>query len=163
TLNKLRELSTELKADAAALRRDGVYRCCAVTYEYAAAHIDAILRESEAQGDAGAVEAWERRLRGRAGPFTARAGERYVEADVALEAFRFALAARATLDEEAELTEQVQARVAELEADARRWRKCKRMRKSWWLAALTEAGMMYGRSLDEQIDEQPDAPADFME
>ncbi|RPE74657.1 hypothetical protein [Vulcaniibacterium tengchongense] len=43
---------------------------------------------------AGEVEAWERRLRGRAGPFTAREGERYVEADVALEAFRFALAAK---------------------------------------------------------------------
>lgn len=102
TMDKLRELSASLKADAAALRRDGVYGCCAGTYEYAAAHIDAILRESEAQGDAGAVEAWERRLRGRAGPFTAQAGERYVDADVALEAFRFALAASAERAETAE-------------------------------------------------------------
>lgn len=59
--------------------------------------------------------------------------------------------------------ELAESRVAKLEVDARRWRKCKRMRKSWWLAALTEAGMMYGRSLDEQIDEQPGAPVDFME
>lgn len=48
TLDKLRELSASLKADAAALRRDGVWGCCVGTYEYAAAHIDAIVRESEA-------------------------------------------------------------------------------------------------------------------
>lgn len=52
TMDKLRELSASLKADAAALRRDGVYRCCAGTYECAAAHIDAIVRESVAhQGE----------------------------------------------------------------------------------------------------------------
>jgi hypothetical protein len=102
TLTKLRELSASLKADAAALRRDRVYMCCVGTYEYAAAHIDAIVRESDAQVDAGAVDAWERRLRGRAGPFTAQAGERYVDADVALEAFRFALAASAERAQTAE-------------------------------------------------------------
>ena len=46
---ELRKLSASLKVDAAALRRDGVWGCCGSTYEYAAAHIDAIL---EAQEDA---------------------------------------------------------------------------------------------------------------
>lgn len=50
---ELRKLSASLKADAAELRRDGVYRCCVGTYEHAAAHIDAIVRESDAQRDAG--------------------------------------------------------------------------------------------------------------
>lgn len=49
TMDKFRALSASLKADAAALRRDGVYGCCVGTYEYAAAHIDAIVRESDAQ------------------------------------------------------------------------------------------------------------------
>lgn len=49
TMDKFRALSASLKADAAALRRDGVYRCCAGSYEHAAAHIDAIVRESDAQ------------------------------------------------------------------------------------------------------------------
>ena len=57
TMDKFRALSASLKADAAALRRDRVYMCCVGTYEYAAAHIDAILCESEAQEDAGAAEA----------------------------------------------------------------------------------------------------------
>lgn len=57
-MDKLRELSASLKADADALRRDGVYGCCVGTYEYAAAKIDAILRESEEQQvDVRAVEA----------------------------------------------------------------------------------------------------------
>lgn len=47
TMDKFRALSASLKADAAALRRDRVYMCCVGTYEYAAAHIDAIVRESE--------------------------------------------------------------------------------------------------------------------
>lgn len=57
TLIKFLVLSEELKEDAATLRRNGVYGCCAGTYEHAAACIDAIVRESEAQEDAGAAEA----------------------------------------------------------------------------------------------------------
>lgn len=49
TMDKFRELSASLKANADELRRDGVYGCCAGTYRHAAAHIDAIVRESEAQ------------------------------------------------------------------------------------------------------------------
>lgn len=60
TMNKFRELSASLKADAAALRRDGVYGCCAGSYEHAAAHIDAILRESEAQSTSQKAVAWAR-------------------------------------------------------------------------------------------------------
>lgn len=36
--------------------------------------------------------------------------------------------------------------------DAERWRKCKTMRKAWWLEAMDEAGEKGGRSLDEAID-----------
>lgn len=48
----------------------------------------------------------------------------------------------------------------QMRVDAERWQKCKRMRKSWWLEAIAEAGTKSGRSLDEQIDEQPDAAID---
>lgn len=47
-LESLRELSDNLKGYAEDLRRDGAYRCCMGTYEHVIAHIDAILRESEA-------------------------------------------------------------------------------------------------------------------
>lgn len=68
--------------------------------------------------------------------------------------------AETRLIEAEQRAERAEARVAELEADARRWRKCKRMRKSWWLEAMAEAWRKGGRSLDEQIDEQPDAAID---
>ena len=45
---ELQELSASLKADAAALRRECIDICCVGTYEYAAARIDAIVRESDA-------------------------------------------------------------------------------------------------------------------
>lgn len=52
---------------------------------------------------------------------------------------------------------QVSNKLAACEADARRWQKCKGARKSWWLAAMAEAGNKGGRSLDEQVDALPDA------
>lgn len=56
-LESLRELSDNLKGYAEDLRRDGAYRCCMGIYEHVIAHIDAILRESEASApDAAALD-----------------------------------------------------------------------------------------------------------
>ncbi len=120
TTDKFRELSASLKADAAALRRDGVWGCCVGTYEYAAAHIDAILCESEAQEDAGAAEAWERRLRGRAGPFdgslTAVIDQKPVTVERAREALERFIADHERVVAELRMrAERAEARVAELE------------------------------------------------
>lgn len=73
--DKFRELSASLKAYAAELRRDGVYGCCAGTYEHAAAHIDAILRESEAQGEVKDTDLWRCTVCGRVGTVGRCCGE----------------------------------------------------------------------------------------
>ncbi len=43
--------------------------------------------------------------------------------------------------------------------DGLRWRKFKCMTKEWAIAAMAEAGLRYGRGMDEQIDAMPTPPA----
>lgn len=54
-LESLLELSDNLKGYAEDLRRDGAYRCCMGTYEHVVAHIDAIVRESDASAPVAAT------------------------------------------------------------------------------------------------------------